>query len=192
MIPRARIGADIRHSLAGGFVLIGVVMFVLALTILGISLFGLSSYEAQFYERSRDDAQAFYSALGGIDRAKFVLQRQKHYEDVMLNLPLGDIVYARARVAQSYAGGPAVGDTTGIVDFSGNTRVEIRVLAIHNGERSMVEQTFVPQLPQAIYHRLITAYNGVKVIQPGQAFIDGEVHQFVADTSWTVAPVDAG
>ena len=44
MTPRDR---SPRHG-ESGFVLIGVVIFVLALTIIGISLFSLSSYEAQF------------------------------------------------------------------------------------------------------------------------------------------------
>ena len=56
-----------------GFVLIGVIIFVLALTIIGISLFSLSSYEAQFLQRSLDGEQAFQSAVGGIERARFAL-----------------------------------------------------------------------------------------------------------------------
>ena len=83
--------------LVGAVAVWGVVMFVLALTILGISLFGLSSYEAQFFGTSSDGSQAFYSAVGGIERAKFVLARKKHYEDVALNLPLGDIVFFENR-----------------------------------------------------------------------------------------------
>jgi hypothetical protein len=53
-----------------GFVIVGVVMFVLALTILGLSLFSLSSYESQFLNRSlaREQACGLQHPFGGVDR----------------------------------------------------------------------------------------------------------------------------
>src|SRR5882762_4373424 len=103
-------------SAGKGFVLVGVVMFVLALTILGISLFGLSTYEAQFYGESSNALQAFYSAAGGIERAKFVLVSQKTLESVTDNLtqPGGveGVVYARAWFTDDPQ------DSTGPIDLS--------------------------------------------------------------------------
>ena len=50
---------------ARGFMLVGVVMFMLALTILGMSLFALSSYEAQFYTASASREQSMQNAESG-------------------------------------------------------------------------------------------------------------------------------
>ena len=179
---------------ASGFVLVGVVMFVLALTILGVSLFSLSSYEAQFFGRSSDETTAFYAALGGIERAKFVLARKRHYEDVTLGLPLGDIVNATATRTDN-------GQSTGVVDFTGTVPVDIRVTANHNGASRTVQQRFIPVKPNHIYRRLITAYDGVKVIQTEtigpqvdrspQTYMDGAVWQHNPDILWnSLAQVD--
>jgi hypothetical protein len=48
-----------------GFVLVGVVMFVLALTILGLSLYGLSTYEGQFFTDTQSEEQALFQAEAG-------------------------------------------------------------------------------------------------------------------------------
>src|SRR6476646_7178158 len=137
-------------SRSSGFVLVGVVIFVLALTILGLSLFSLSTYEADFFGRSSDQAQAFYSALGGIEWAKFMLLQKGNLASVGIPSkvvpgtvpPMPDIVYVRvSRYPRQVP--PANSDTTGGVPWG--QPVDIRVLAVHNGERSMIEQRFIPQ-----------------------------------------------
>jgi hypothetical protein len=184
-------------------VLVGVVMFVLALTILGISLFSLSSYEAQFFGRSNDDAAAFYAALGGIERAKFAVLRTKNLTAAGQNLPIGDIVYARAC---KYPHGTPIALTDTLGPFNWGQQVEVRVLAVHNGQRRMIEQRFTLDEPKTVYRRLITAYNGVKIVsyepgdpqdaahyRPPQTFVDGECHQYVSDITWdTMAQTDPG
>src|SRR5262245_6741389 len=72
-----------------GFVLPGVVMFVIVLTILGLSLFALSSYEAQFMNATLDETQAFYLANGAIDRAKFLLTSTYQLQIVSANRGAG-------------------------------------------------------------------------------------------------------
>jgi Tfp pilus assembly protein PilX len=94
-----RVGAP---SQARGFILVGVTMFVIVLTILGLSLFSLSGFEAQFLNDSMERQQAFYSASGGIERAKWVLLRPNaKLQDVKNNLPLDGVVYAAATQAPS-------------------------------------------------------------------------------------------
>jgi len=86
------------RSEASGFVLVGVVMFVLALVILGLSLFSLSSYEGQFVERTKESDAAFYAASSGIEHAKFALARSESLGLVSASLfPTPDVVYARAQ-----------------------------------------------------------------------------------------------
>lgn len=136
----------------GGFVLIGVVMFVLALTILGLSLFSLSSYEGQFMNRSLDETRAFYLAQGGLERAKAVLAVPSgRLEDVKLSLPYEGVSYAVASQRRS----AAVVDTTGPLDWSGDT-VTVRVLARLGRSSRMLEAQFRPESNQNYYKRLFT------------------------------------
>jgi hypothetical protein len=72
-----------------GFVLPGVVMFVIVLTILGLSLFTLSSYEAQFMNSTLDETQAFYLANGAMDRARYLLASTHLLQSVSTNLGVG-------------------------------------------------------------------------------------------------------
>ena len=119
-----------------GFVLVGVVMFVLALTILGLSLFALSSYEAQFQTSSYLSGQAFNVAQSGVEHVKFVLAHKKRLQDVRTSLYPNGVVYARARCLN----GEFVPDSVGKVeDLPDGAQLEIRVLANLNGERRMVE-----------------------------------------------------
>src|SRR5438128_1554566 len=127
------------RSPESGFVLIGVIMFVLALTILGLSLFSLSGYEVAFLGSSLDDTRAFYDALGGIDRAKFCMAESQlqTLADVKNGLPIEGVVYARAR----YVG---TDDSTSAVLWDGTKKVEIRVVAVENKARRVVEAQFTP------------------------------------------------
>ena len=142
-----------------GFVLIGVVIFVLALTIIGISLFSLSSYEAQFLQRSIDGEQAFQSAVGGLDRARFVLTLPAaQLADVQNSLPPGVV----RTVAIQRKG--AVEDSTGPVDWAISAdSVLIRVTAGQAGAQRMVEGFFRPIRTQNYYSQLITVSEGIEV-----------------------------
>jgi len=138
-----------------GFVLIGVVIFVLALTIIGISLFSLSSYEAQFLQRSIDGEQAFQTAAGDIERARFVLAlRQARLENVAENLPPNTSVSARQ--VQN-------GDTvsSGPVDWTPTNPVFLNVTARANQEQRTIECRFKPL--REIYSQLITTHGGIEV-----------------------------
>jgi hypothetical protein len=137
----------------GGFVLIGVVVFVLALTILVLSLYGLSSYEAQFLQRSLDEEQAFQSAVGGIERAKFALSLPPYeLESVAQNLPEG--VDSTVAIQD--------GNSTGPVTWGG-TNVMIRVTAKVNGAQRAVDGQFTPMVTQNYYSPLLTVSEGIEV-----------------------------
>lgn len=140
-----------------GFVLVGVVVFVLALTILVLSLYGLSSYEAQFLQRSLDEEQAFQSAVGGIERAKFVLTRTSQLPSVKNDLPLENVT---AAVAIQDRG--SVSDSLGLLDWLG-ADVTIRVTADVNGAQRTVEGRFSPVVPESYYSSLVTVRDGVEV-----------------------------
>jgi hypothetical protein len=139
-----------------GFVLIGVVIFVLALTIIGISLFSLSSYEAQFLQRSIDREQAFQSAAGcGIERARFVLTLpDAQLDNVQDSLPPGVV---RTVAIQGE-------DSTGAVDWGINAdSVLIRVTAGRVGAQRVVEAYFRPVVTLNFYSSLITVSKGIEV-----------------------------
>ena len=157
MTPRDR-GARSREA---GFVLIGVVIFVLALTIIGMSLYSLSSYEAQFLQRSIDREQAFQSALGGLERAKFVLTAATppppRLDRVWQDLPRDNVITATAIQVQG-----GVPDSSGPVDWHGSD-VTLRVTALVNGERRTLEGRFVPRLTRDVYSQLIATSGGISV-----------------------------
>jgi hypothetical protein len=146
------------HRGETGFVLIGVVIFVLALTIIGISLFSLSSYEAQFFQRSLDAEQAFQSAAGGIERAKFALARDTLLSSVQNSLPLHYVTAATA--IQMQGGHP---DSTGPVEWQGEN-VRLRVTAQVNQERRTIECTLKPRLAREVYSQLLATSAGIDVM----------------------------
>src|SRR6266516_3851897 len=116
--PRDAAARDTRSPEQRGFVLVGVVMFVLALTILGISLFTLSNYESQFFDASYNQSQAFYDALSGIERTKYILAATNDPSKVGTDLPAGVI----------YAGVMQHGDSSRVL-WSGTSAIRIRVIA---------------------------------------------------------------
>lgn len=136
-----------------GFVLIGVVVFVLALTILVLSLYGLSSYEAQFFQRSLDGEQAFQSAVGGIERAKCRLVQTSLLQSVADSLPLENVTTALA-IQDS--------NSTGAVHWQG-TDVTIRVTAQVNGQERTIEGQFTPHQTQNYYSKVITTSREIVV-----------------------------
>jgi hypothetical protein len=143
-----------------GFVLVGVVMFVLALTILGLSLFALSSYEGQFVSRSSTSSDALDVAMSGLEHAKFVLASRGRLEDVGTSLYPAGVVYASARRADD----PAPADTTGaLFSPTDSSNITIRVLANVDGERRMVEAQYKPDQTPQLYKRLMTIQDSLIV-----------------------------
>jgi hypothetical protein len=146
-VTRARRGRGER-----GFVLVGVVMFVIALTIIVMSLYSLSSYEAQFFHHSMDGEQAYHAAMGGLERAKLVLAVTSRLERVGQNLPLDCVVSALA--TQQKPGGAA---TAGDVDWTPTEPITLRVTADVHGERRTVEARFTPAQARSYYSQAVTA-----------------------------------
>jgi hypothetical protein len=181
---------EARDGSERGFVLIGVVMFVLALTILGISLFGLSSFEAMFLNQSADRDQAFYDALGGLERAKWALATFDSLQSVKNGVPYGDgVVLVTAWKAN--------GDTTGKVDWTGGSGlVGIRVVAIRGktattpGERRVIQAKYNPQEIKNLYSNLLTSAGPIwNTLVMSNACMYGSVWQqkTYPDTSWSAA-----
>jgi hypothetical protein len=134
-----------------GFALVGVVMFILVLTILGLSLFSLSGFEAQFMQRSQERSQCFFAAMGGIERAKWVLTGTSQLENVTLNLPRDSVVYAEARQGatdweSANSSGPVVWD---------GDPVWIRVRAAVGAASRLFEARFQPTTSKDVYRRLM-------------------------------------
>lgn len=171
-----------------GFMLVGVVIFVLALSILGLSLFSLSSFEAQFMGGTSDEQQAFYSALGGLERAKYVLAAKSQLPAVKLNLPLENVIYARARWAGTSDSVSAIVAN----DWKTHRKIEVRVMAEYRGARRMIEADYYPDRSHDIYTGIITSRNGIWVDNlPGESpWITGDVWQNTADLSWQAVSGD--
>jgi len=146
-----------RGAAERGFVLLGVVVFVLALTILGLSLFSLSSYEAQFLGQSLNQTKAFYAASGGLERAKCVLIATERLETVGQNLPLEGVT---AAVATQVQGG--VPNTSGPIQWGGND-IELQVTGSVQGGTRTVRAWFHPVAGQSHYRRLATAAEWIDV-----------------------------
>jgi hypothetical protein len=143
-----------------GFVLIGVVIFVVALTIIGISLFSLSSYEAQFLERSLDGEQAFQSAVGGVERARFLLCERSRLDSVALLLP-GSLDVVAASAVQYLPSGDSL---TTVADWSDPANlVRLRVTARVNDRERTVQADYVPGQAADYYRRLVTVGGGITV-----------------------------
>ncbi len=151
--PAHPIAADPRQDHPSGFVLVGVIMFILVLTILGLSLFSLSGFEAQFFNASLYRQDSYYTATGGIERAKWVLMKTGTLDKVRENLPAG-VTYSVARQGVDFESG----DSTGAVTWNGDP-VWIRALAESHGAKTYIEARYLPQEPQRIYKRLIAPHS---------------------------------
>lgn len=164
-----------------GFVIVGVVMFVLALTILGLSLFSLSSFEAQFMARSMHEARALHNAIGGLERVKHALAGVDSLQAAKLCEDDG-LIYANARPVL----GPATyGDSIGPVPWSGNTVVELRCTGASGGvERTVVAQ-YDPNRGGEIYENLIVSSTGVTVTQyhPAHGY-DAAANTYLRGSIW--------
>jgi hypothetical protein len=159
----------------GGFVLVGVIMFILVLTILGLSLFSLSGFESQFFERSYRDSRSFYESVGGLDRARWVLIKTNTLAKVGQSLPPG----VEARAYQDKGGGFI--DSLGNVAWSG-ADVLIRVTTTDGDVRRTVEAQYEPLRTQDYYKRLMTLSGRGGTPDTGLwVYIDNGV----GDTRWT-------
>ncbi len=142
-----------------GFVLVGVVMFVLALTIVLLSLYGLSSYEAQFFQRSLDEERAFQTAMGAIERTKLVLTLPAvTLASAGQSLPT-DVTYA---VAMQYRPASQTWDSTGNVLWNRDT-VLVRVSARSGNASRTAEAKFQPFQTRGYYNQLVTTGGGITV-----------------------------
>lgn len=141
-----------------GFVLVGVVMFVLALTILGLSLYGLSSYEAQFLTQSRASNQAFYQATGGLEMVKAVLAAPPYTLGSAGSVVTHEgIVYAVAMQRNDHGG----------VDSSGDWRnTDSLVTVIVRTQSGSITRTvtarYQPREQANYYKRLFTSANEIR------------------------------
>lgn len=172
-----------------GFVLVGVVMFVLALTILGLSLYAISGYEGQFLTDTQAEEQALFAAEGGIALVQELLSvppydldqahQAQDYEHVVL-----------ATAWQDNAGVP---DSTSIMDWS--RHVFIRVRTTVGGQSRIVEAEFMPTQRHSPYKRLFTGVSSIQYTQTDggghtrrfSGWLNGPVWQTVtasADTAW--------
>jgi hypothetical protein len=183
------------HPSEQGFLIVGVVIFVLALTIIGLSLFSLSSFEAQFLGTSTKEAQAFYAATGGIERAMNVLGDTDSLQSVTAALPLEHVIYARARYWNATE---AEWESTGVVPWSGDPPVEIRVVAEYMGARRVVEATYRAHKFDDVYANLVTTPTVLRVLNLSTAppppyadantrtYVTGRVVSGIDDDTWTL------
>ncbi len=188
---------DLRHGAARaagarGFVLVGVVMFVLALTILGLSLYAISGYEGQFLTDTQAEEQALFRAEGGMALAQSLLSvspyklDQSHFAEDYEGI-------VRATAWQRTSAGLL--DSTSYLDWSKN--VVLRVSTRVGNQTKVVQQEFSPQQRYSPYRRLFTARlieytsrDGSNFNRANSAHLNGPrqaVWQYVrnaSDTSW--------
>lgn len=138
-----------------GFVLVGVIVFTLALTILSLSLFSLSGFEAQFWNRSLEEEQAFYYAVGGLERAKMVLAATDDLDQV--RIPAGQSVEGVDYVsAVQNEDKPDQIDSTGSVAWYEDSVITIRARAVYKRAKRMVEARYAPSRPENPYRYLMS------------------------------------
>jgi hypothetical protein len=170
-----------------GFILVGVVTFMLALTILGLSLFALSSYEAQFFVASAAREQSLQDSESGMELVKVLIAGP--------GAKLEDAHRAEGQfgITHAFAYQWRNGDTTsaGLVDR--DTALVIVVAAKSGGvERTLLAQ-FTPGGVENPYQRLLAAGQGISIdtensTNPSTVQLSGRVWHPVnsdADTAWT-------
>lgn len=171
-----------------GFLLVGVVMFMLALTILGLSLFALSSYEAQFFHASTAHEQSLQSAESGMEVVKALLTIDPPVLE-SAQLAVGQFGITRA-MAYQWDG---AGDTVSQGPVNWDSTVVIVVSALSGGAERTLQARFIPTSGANPYQRLITAglgihYNTEMTSDPSAFHLQGRVWQHVqtaSDTAWT-------
>jgi hypothetical protein len=174
-----------------GFILVGVVTFMLALTILGMSLFALSSYEAQFFTASAAREQSLQNSESGMEVVKALIGtagaqlEDAHHAEGQLG-----ITHAMAYQQRS----ALVTDTTstGPVDWESPYGVVIVVAARAGGVERTLQAKFVPGGVDNPYQRLLCAGRGIVINSENGTNetlqLSGRVWhpvQSAADTAWT-------
>ncbi len=185
-----------------GFVLIGVIIFVLALSILGMSLYAVSGYEAAFLGQSHDDNGALYSAQGGLDMVRELLAVPPYRMAIAHSIE-DTLGIVSARAWQRMPGG-AINDT-GVVDFASDSAVTVVVTARAGSQSRQIQASYLPHFQRDFYRRLFTLSGTSLRIWPpqwwpGSVYIDWltgttsatvemgpdtPVLQHSADQSWT-------
>jgi hypothetical protein len=143
-----------RKSVQQGFLLIGVIMFVLALSILGLSLYSLSSYEAQFLRQSRDSNVALYRSQGGLEMVKALLASPP-YTLHSAKQAMGHEGVALVTAYQMRSNGTV--DTVGSIDF--NDTVSVNVLVRQGTTSRCLHADYLPKRRKDYYKRLFTVAN---------------------------------
>ena len=173
-----------------GFMLVGVVMFMLALTILGLSLFSLSSYEAQFFTVSASREQSLQNAESGMELVKALLQMQpQRLENAQL--AVGQFGIRRALAYQWRS--PLASDTTSRGNVNWDSTMVVVITAGSGGVERTVQSRYLPVPGESPYRKLLTAGRSIQYNMenwpPPQSFeLRGEVWQSAAssaDTAWT-------
>jgi len=173
-----------------GFILVGVVTFMLALTILGLSLFALSSYEAQFFFASASREQSLQNAESGMELVKALLASPTaRLQDA--NLAVGEYGVTHAMAYQWRSG--VLNDTTssGLVNW--DSTMVIVVSAKSGGVERTLQAKFMPGVVDNPYKRLIASgagvtYNTEFFTNPAAMRMNGLVWHPVrsaADSAWT-------
>jgi hypothetical protein len=174
-----------------GFILVGVVMFMLALTILGLSLFALSSYEAQFFVASAAREQSLENSESGMELVKALVAAKDSSRLEFAHLAEGQMGVTSAMAYQWRS--PDVSDTTSMGPVNWDSTMVIVVSAKSGGVKRTLQARYIPVAAENPYKRLIAAGTGVSVniknsTSPSVLQLQGRVWQPVnsdADTSWT-------
>ena len=173
-----------------GFILVGVVTFMLALTILGLSLFALSSYEAQFFYASASREQSLQNSESGMELVKALLDtsspllQSAHLAEGQLGVTHALAYQQRSALAT---------DTTsfGPVDWSRD--VVLVVSARSGGVERTLQAKFTPRPADHPYKYLVArdgrlTYDQSNSTDPSLMVLGGRVWQPVqsaVDTTWT-------
>lgn len=174
-----------------GFILVGVVTFMLALTILGLSLFALSSYEAQFFGTSATREQALQNCESGMTLVQALLESQ-----FPRNLENARLAVGQFGVTSAIAYQPRNLDeldtlSTGPVDWDKPVFIVVHARS-GSAERSLYAK-YDPVANANPYQRLITSGGRISYREDNSHDRDtfrmsGRVWQYVqsdADTAWT-------
>lgn len=141
-----------------GFLLVGVIMFMLALTILGLSLFSLGTYEARFFHEAQAREQALQSSESGsaVVRAH-LLAPPYRLENAQRAVGRNGIV--RAIAYQWRSSNPS--DTVSRGAIVWDSTMVIAVTARHGTEERTTLARFVPVPARTPYQTLFTAGGGL-------------------------------
>jgi hypothetical protein len=173
-----------------GFILVGVVTFMLALTILGLSLFALSSYEAQFFAASAAREQSLQNSESGMELVKALLAAQDsrleyaHRAEGRMGVTSAMAYQWRSGLAtDTTSRGPVLRDSTLVIVVSARS----------GGVERTLQARFMPGAIEDPYKRMLSSVlpvwvNTSQSASPSVLQFSGRVWQPVAsaaDTSWT-------